>query len=377
MPSTEDRTADERIAYILTRWRFLLSTVVAAGLLSLGVSELLPRRYTATATLIIDPPGSNDPRTAMVVNPTYLDSLRTFERFFTSDTLFAQAAEKFHLQAGGIGIPALRKRILKVGVQRDTRVLEVSATLRSPKDAIALVQYITERSLGASREEAEATDRETLKNVSEELERAQVRFEKAQAEWELVAQQGTPQPLEQEVGAAVGLQSEVRRLETEANAAAAEFRARLHDGDETNQRSNSEDAISIAAGAAEYAKREQELAAEISSGRKLLAEVTQRHAVASGELDAARKAYEAALSRQRDFSALSGLRSEHMRVIDPGVEPRQPSSPDVLSNTIGASLLAACMALAWLGFAAGMPRRKPTLVHTALAAYEDRSISAG
>jgi uncharacterized protein involved in exopolysaccharide biosynthesis len=376
MPLTEDRTVRERTAYVVSRWRFVVTTVTAAGLLTFAASELLPRRYTATTTVIIDPPGTNDPRAAMVVNPTYLDSLRTFERFFTSDTLFQQAAQRFHLDAGTAGTMALRKRVLKVAVQRDTRVLEVSGTLPNPKDAIALVRYITEQSIRASREEAQAADRDTLANVTEELDRARVRFEKARAEWEQAALQGTPETLQGEVSAAIGLEAEVSRLRVQAEAEAAEWRIRARDGDAQDRQSSTVLANAGTARAGEYAKRERELADEISTRRTLLAALSERHAAASGEFDSARKAFEAALARVRDFSAVNGLRSEHLRVIDPGVEPSQPSSPKVLLNTIAGSLLAACIAVAWLNLMAGVPRQKPTVVRAPAALHEERSVSS-
>ncbi len=375
MPVTEDRTVRERTAYIVSRWRFVVAAVAAAALLTFTVSEFLPRKYTATATVIIDPPGSNDPRAALVVNPTYLDSLRTFERYFTSDTLFQQAAQRFHLDGGKAGISALRNSVLKVSVEHETRVLEVSATLSNPRDALALVQYITQESIHASRDEAQAGDRDTVANVTEEYESARVRFEKARAEWELAAQQGTPESLQGEVSAAIGLHSEVSRLRVQAEAEAAEWRLRARDGDAQDRQSSTVLANASSARASEYAKRENELADEISTKRKQLADLSERHAVASGEFDSARKAYEAALSRMRDFSALNGLRSEHMRVIDPGVEPRQPSSPKVLLNTIAASLLAACFAVAWLNFVAGIPRQRPAVVRAPAPLHEERSLS--
>jgi len=376
MPITEDRTVRERTAYVLGRWRFVVTAVAAAGLLAFAVSEFLPRRYTATATVIIDPPGTNDPRAAMVVNPTYLESLRTFERFFNNDTLFQQAAQRFHLDAGTAGILALRKRVLKVGMQRDTRVLEVSATLPNPQDALALVRYITEQSIKASRAEAQAADQDTLANVTEEFDHARVRFEKARAEWELAALQGTPETVQGEVSAAIGLQSEVSRLRVQAEAEAAEWRIRARDGDAQDRQSSTVLTNAAGARASEYARRESELAEEVAAKRKLLAELTERHAVASGEFDSARKAYEAALSRVRDFSAVNGLRSEHLRVIDPGVEPSQPSSPKVLLNTIVAVLLAFCIALSWLSFVAGTPRQRPAVVRAPTALHEERSVSS-
>ncbi len=70
-------------------------------LLSLTLSLLMPKRYTATASIVIEPPGNTDARTAIVISPMYLESLKTYESFADSDSLFARAAEKFHLQETG------------------------------------------------------------------------------------------------------------------------------------------------------------------------------------------------------------------------------------------------------------------------------------
>ena len=93
--------AFEYVDYLRRRWRVAGIACGVAVLWSLPLSLLLPKRYTATASIVIEPPGNTDARTAIVVSPMYLESLKTYERFADSDSLFARAAEKFHLQAGG------------------------------------------------------------------------------------------------------------------------------------------------------------------------------------------------------------------------------------------------------------------------------------
>src|SRR5947209_19534612 len=115
-------TPAEWFEYAASRWRFVIAAVTCAIAITFVISELLPRRYTATVTLIIDPPPGNDPRAGVAVNPTYLESLRTFEHFFTSDTLFQRAAERFHLGKATDSVASLRNRILKVSKLRETRI---------------------------------------------------------------------------------------------------------------------------------------------------------------------------------------------------------------------------------------------------------------
>src|SRR4051794_1257278 len=78
-------------SYLGTRWRLVAITCVVA-LVAAGVGSLLmPKKYTATASLLIEPPAGNDPRGATAISPVYVESLKTYERFALSDTLFLQA----------------------------------------------------------------------------------------------------------------------------------------------------------------------------------------------------------------------------------------------------------------------------------------------
>ncbi|MGH9664029.1 MAG: Wzz/FepE/Etk N-terminal domain-containing protein, partial [Bryobacteraceae bacterium] len=109
----------EYAAYLRRRWRVPVVACGTAVAVVLAVSLLLPRRYTATATIVIEPPAGNDMRAATAVSPVYLESLRTYERFAGSDSLFQRAAERFHLQTGSQAIESLKQRVLKVEKVRD------------------------------------------------------------------------------------------------------------------------------------------------------------------------------------------------------------------------------------------------------------------
>ena len=375
MATREEPVVRDRVLYIATRWRFLAVTVGIAAVLAFTISEFMPRRYTATVTVIIDPPAAADPRAATVLNPAYLDSLTTFEHYFDSDALFQQAAPRFHLDPASMGVTALRKKVLKVAMQHQSRVLEVSATLPDPKNALALAQYIAQQGIQASRDESLTGDRDSLASVSEELDNARTRLDQARAEWQRIAHDDTPETLRAEVSSAIGLLSETKRLHEQADAEAAEWRVRARDGAAEDRQSSTVLANAGAARGAEYAAREKDLSDEIATKRKLVAESTARHALASAELDSAQRACDAALARSRDYGSLTGMRGERMHVVDPGVEPRKPSSPKVLLNTLAAGLLAACIAIAWLNLMAGMPIRRPTVVRSSAALHEERSLS--
>lgn len=141
-----DASAIEFATYAASRWRHIgaacLSAVVVAGLAGL----LLPKRYTATATLLIELPAATDPRAATAISPVYLDSLKTYEHLASSDSLFAEALKHQGIRAG------LKSSILKVSKPANTRILDIAVTLENPSEAQALAQYIAERTAALNRE---------------------------------------------------------------------------------------------------------------------------------------------------------------------------------------------------------------------------------
>jgi len=347
-----DAGSGQKLAFVLAHWRFPAVVVAAAALLTFAVSELLPRRYTATTTVIIDPPATSDVRSAASLNPAYLDSLRTFEHFFTSDALFQEAAARFHIDLHKDNIENVRARALKVTQQHETRILEISATLRDPAAACELARFITERSIASSREQAVASDRESMSNLNAESERARAELERAQAEWLRASEGDTPDSIQTALDSKISLESDMRTRQNEAEADAEEWRIRARDGNPGDRDYANTQAQAAAARRDDYAKHGDRIAAEIVRDRTLLAARSSRLTLASTQLDLARKAFENAQTRTRDFAAVAGMRTERMRMIDPGVVPRKPSSPKVLLNTVAAILLSSCLAIGWLVFRA-------------------------
>ena len=69
----------EFVDYIRRRW---LTIAIACGValgIALIASLMLPKQYTATASILIQAPAGNDPRAATAVSPVYLESLKSFE----------------------------------------------------------------------------------------------------------------------------------------------------------------------------------------------------------------------------------------------------------------------------------------------------------
>src|SRR5262245_64550873 len=106
------------ISYLRLRWRWIASSCGIAVALAFGVTMLMPRAYTATARIVVEPPAGADLRSAMAVSPVYLESLKTYEHFASSDTVFRNAVDGLDLRAslGSKPIESLKKRVLKVAI---------------------------------------------------------------------------------------------------------------------------------------------------------------------------------------------------------------------------------------------------------------------
>src|SRR5258708_31528313 len=119
------------------RWRVVAVTWGVSVGLALGASLILPKEYTAVSRIVIDPPAGSDPRVSTAVSPIYLESLRSYELFASSDDLFLKAVQRFGLRRDSTPIDRVKKTMVKVGMPRNTRILEIHATLPAPKTAHA------------------------------------------------------------------------------------------------------------------------------------------------------------------------------------------------------------------------------------------------
>ena len=141
------------LSYLGSRWRFIAAPGAIAACLALVITLLQPNEYTATCSILIEPPAGTDIRSALGVSPMYLESLKTYEHFAASDSLFLRALDQFQLRRRYPKRPVegLKARILKVGMVRDTKILEISVTLSDAKTAHALALYLGEETVKLSR----------------------------------------------------------------------------------------------------------------------------------------------------------------------------------------------------------------------------------
>ena len=157
------------------RWRVIAVACGTAAAIALIAAFLAPNRYTSTAHVLIEPPAGSDPRGAMAVSPIYLESLKSYELVASGDRLFLDAIDHFKLPSGG-SVERLKRAVLKVTIPRNTKVLEISATLHEPAQAQALALYIAEQTVKLARDVSADTERDLLADAQKELDEAQSRL---------------------------------------------------------------------------------------------------------------------------------------------------------------------------------------------------------
>jgi succinoglycan biosynthesis transport protein ExoP len=333
------RNAFEYIGYLRLHWRLIAAAAVSAVALALFISLLLPKKYTATASIVIEPPAGNDVRTATSVSPVYLESLRTYERFAESDTLFAGAVERFHLAANGRSIESLKQQVLKVNKVRDTKILEISATLPTPEMAQQFVNYVADETVKLSRGESAATDREVITEADRQTSETQQRLEQAQQAWSAIAAREPSGALQPQIEADVDLLEKVRQSLIEARSDIAEYQEKADFARELP---------GLRAKAAELETRVAELEKRIEQKSTLASQRAADRQKVEVELKMAQTASESSAARLRELRATAGTRGERLRIIDPGVVPQRPSSPNIALNVAAALLFALIALIAYL-----------------------------
>lgn len=334
-----------------------------ALVLSLAVSLILPRQYTATARIIIEPPGGADPRASVSVSPVYLESLKTYEQFASSDSLFQKAIDEFHLRAavGGRSIESLKKNVLKVGIVRNTRILEIDATLPDAHLAQQLAKSMAESTVGLSRSLATDGDQDLIRGVSQQEKELRTRLDGIETAWARLAADEPVTDLQSETANTAELRATLQQqmLGTEQEVADATQRHKTA-GEAERVEAGKESANATAR--LEEIRRQLQAMDQQSKERERVLAVRIAH---RDKLEADRKSAEASLAavqnRLGEVRAASGFRGEQLRIIDPGVVPERPSSPNLPLNVLAAFLLG-------LGL--------PVLYLTLELNYQERSVTA-
>src|SRR5690349_7199086 len=213
------------LTYLRRNWKFAAIAIGTAVGLTAIACFALPKQYTATATLLIEPPSGMDPRGATAVSAIYLESLKAYEQFAASDSLFERAREKFHLEEGS-ATESLRRRVVRVLKLPDTKVLQIRVTLTDPKQAQALVQFLAEETAALNRSVAKQSEHEALAEVRSQVAEAGAQVARAREQFNAADAAGAEGVLADEVRDLSDLKGRLNEQLAEASTTLAELSAR-------------------------------------------------------------------------------------------------------------------------------------------------------
>jgi uncharacterized protein involved in exopolysaccharide biosynthesis len=306
------------LSFLGSRWRFIAATCAVAVILALSVTLTRSKMYTATCRILIEPPAGTDIRSALGVSPIYLESLKTYEHFASSDSLFLRALDRFQLRQRFPDRPieALKAAILKVGMVRDTKILEVNVTLPDPKIAQALAQYLGEETVKLSRSVDEEADQELAQTIGKQEADAQARLDRSEAAWTSALAHQPVDRLQQETQSAGDLKSSLQRQLLDAEADASE-----------------------AARADTLRKQLAQVDRDLAAKEELLSQRLAERDRLDAERSASQEAFTTVETRLSQVRSDRGYRSERLKIIDPGIVPERPSAPNLPLRLMAALLL--------------------------------------
>jgi uncharacterized protein involved in exopolysaccharide biosynthesis len=314
------------------------------------VSATLPRQYTATARIVIDFPAGSDLRSPVAISPIYLESLRTYESFASSDSLFRKAIDKFGLRGQGTPAPveSLKKRVLKVSILHNTRILEISATLPDPRKAQAMAQFVAEATVELNRSLTATGDQDLILGVEQQAAEIRARLESTEAAWTRLLSREPVDQLRMAIDDASKLRANTTQQLANADVELADVGERQKHAPEAEQESIRNELSNVRARMDQMGKQIEAIDRRTVEQEKLLAERLGHRDV----LDAQRKADQAGLtaieSRLREARGEAGRRGERLVIIDPGIVPERPSSPNVSLNVAAAFLMGLVLPLLYL-----------------------------
>ncbi len=348
------------------RWpTVVLTSAIAVGL-AVAVSLMATKQYTAVCKIIIEPPAVSDPRAAQALTPIYLESLKSYQHFATSDSLFEKALDCFRLrESRKMPIEDWKRRILKVEIPANTKIMEVRASLPDPKQAQAFALYLAQETVKLNRNLNLEGDQELAREAETQFAEAQARLNKAETASRRAAIQEPTERIAEEIRSAEALRDTVGRdllaaemmvaddVEREKYLAAAGRSSELENvrSELRFTRSRVED----------LRKHGEELANEIAQRQKVFAARMSLRENLQAELKDAQANLEATESRLRDVRVALGYRGERLNIIDPGIPPERPSSPNIPLNVLGALLFGLIASVLYLTVTFGFGRRKAVL----------------
>jgi uncharacterized protein involved in exopolysaccharide biosynthesis len=368
----DDSDAYQYFGFLGRHWRFiaLACSVALAGAATLSL--LGPRQYTATARILIEPPAGADPRSAMAVSPIYLESLKTYEHFAASDSLFSRASNKFGLRqlAGGRSVESLKQSVLKAAIPRNTKILEIGMTLPDAKLAQTVAVFLAEETVNLSRSVIADQDKEAIDAVETQRAQARATLDAANLAWSHFISEQPVQALQSQLDTQQQTRAQLERQLLATDLDAADYEDRSNRPGEP-RREQAKDWLGEArARQTVLSKQLSDVDQSLERKERLFVERRAKLALLEDRRKDAQAAVNQLETRIRDIRGAAGYRGERLRIIDRGIVPERPSSPQPLLYSLAAFFFALLACLVYLSFAFSYSRRAlpPSRIPEELAA---------
>jgi uncharacterized protein involved in exopolysaccharide biosynthesis len=355
------------MSYLRMRWRWIAASCGSAVAIAVIISMLMPREYTAAARIVIEPPAGTDMRAAVAVSPIYLESLRTYEQFASGDSLFQKAVNHFGFRAGPI--EAQKKRVLKVGLLRNTRILEIWATLPDPKKAQALAQYLAQATVDMNRSLTSEGDQDLVLGMVQQERDLRQRLQETDAAWADLLSREPVQALQTETENAAELRSNLEQQISNVELEIADAVERIRQATPAEAVETRKQETNARARLAQLRGQLDTLSKQGSDREKLLS-VRLAH---RERLEVERKAAQAQLAgletQLREARGGASYRGERLKIVDPGIVPERPSSPNLPLNVAAAFLLGLVLPVVWLTLQMGYQDQRAAGRRSGFTAY--------
>lgn len=345
---TDESQGLEFVFYVWRRRRLIFTILFTALTLTGVVSLILIRQYTATASVLIEPPAGNDPRASLALSQVYLDSLKTYEQFASGDTLFSGALDELHLRAqyAGTSVEALKRRILVVSRPTNATYIQIAATLPNAKDAQKLAQYIAERAVALNNSLDQESNTAMIQEPQRILAAAKARRESAESAAAQLARSGSLEALQEEYNSAADLRTAVGRDLTLARADLANYRGRLQAEPQSAWVQN--EISATVSRVHELEDQERKLLTSVHEKGSALEQLRRTGEALEAELKSARADEGAAQARLSEIEISAPFRDVRLKILDPGIVPQRPSFPNIPLNMVVALIGSVILATGYL-----------------------------
>jgi uncharacterized protein involved in exopolysaccharide biosynthesis len=334
------------VDYLVKRWRVAAVACGMALVLATGISLLLPKRYTSTVRVVIEPPAGADVRSLVAVSPVYMESLKSFLEIASSDQLFFDAAQRFGLT--NTSLETLKRSVIKIEIPRDTNILEINSSDHDPVKAHELVDYFAGKLVALNDQVNIEGDEKLVASAEEQLAAARARLDEATSAWGAVVSNAGVESLRGDIGELQRLRGELKALAANTNLEIAQEGERLKTEDAGDSERTRQELRTNQTGARELDNQIRAMDGQIAAKQALLDKRAAEQDKAEAERKEAQTVYEAMDKRLGEVRAAAGSRGERLRIIDSGVVPDRPSSPNVTLNIVAALLAAAVLSLLYL-----------------------------